>query len=96
MALWWSWLACVMGLREACSRQRTFCWMLVVLAGLSVRSDNAGVSSVIRALGLRASGYRRLLHLCHSPALSVRRLRWTWYGWWWRGFALIGSADGWW
>ena len=78
MALWWSWLACVMGLREACSRQRTFCWMLVVLAGLSVRSDNAGVSSVIRALGLRASGYRRLLHLCHSPALSVRRLRWTW------------------
>jgi hypothetical protein len=71
-------LACVLPLREACARERTFAWLVVVLAGLSIRSDNAGVSSVIRALGLRAGCYRRLLHLCHSPALSVRRLRRSW------------------
>jgi hypothetical protein len=52
--------------------------MVVVLAGLSIRSELAGVSSIIRALGLRADYYRRLLHLCHSQALSLERLRSAW------------------
>ena len=63
MALWYEWLARVRELRPACARNRTFCWMALVLAGLSVRSDLAGVTSVVRALWLQARAYRRLLYL---------------------------------
>jgi hypothetical protein len=80
MSLWWVWYECVASLRSSCSRQRSFYWMVVVLAGLSIRSEVAGVSSIIRALGLRGGCYRRLLHLCHSSALSVARLRASWIG----------------
>jgi hypothetical protein len=52
--------------------------MTLVLAGLSIRADLAGVSSIVRALGLKESGYRRLLYLCHSPGLPVKRLRGCW------------------
>ncbi len=59
MPLWWEWFRCVQALRPACARHRTFVWMSLVLAGLSVRADLAGVSSFVRALGLEASCYRR-------------------------------------
>jgi len=52
-----------------------FLWMIVVLAGLSMRSEVAGVSSFIRVLGLKAHCYRRLLYLCHNPALALAPLR---------------------
>jgi hypothetical protein len=54
-------------------------WMTLVLAGLSIRADLAGVSSMVRALGLEAKCYRRLLHVIHSPGLSLDKLtdRWT-------------------
>lgn len=74
MSLWLEWYQCVQPLRLACRRQRTFGWLLVVLAGLSIRTELAGVSSVVRALGLKANGYPRLLHLCHSTALPVEEL----------------------
>ena len=50
----------------------------VVLAGLSVRSDRAGVSSVVRVLGLKERCYRRLLWVCHSAGLPLERLRACW------------------
>ncbi len=61
MLLWEEWFRCVQVLRPACARHRTFAWMSLVLAGLSIRTDLAGVSGVVRALGLKASCYRRLL-----------------------------------
>lgn len=78
MELWLEWFQCVLKLREACSRRRTFIWMVVVLAGLSVRSDLAGVTSFIRTFGLKPSAYARLLHLFHSNALKVSRLTELW------------------
>ena len=39
-------------LRPACSRSTTFLWLALVLAGLSLRPDLAGVTSLVRALGL--------------------------------------------
>jgi hypothetical protein len=78
MALWWHWFEGVQLLRAACTRRRTFLWMVLVLAGLSMRSDRAGVSSIIRALGLKGACYRRLLYLCHSPGLAVERLQACW------------------
>ena len=78
MLLWWEWICCVQALRPACARRRTFLWMSLVLAGLSVRADLAGVSSVVRALGLRANSYRRLLYVCHTPGVRLELLSASW------------------
>ena len=78
MRLWQEWMRCVQTLRPACGRQRTFIWMCVLLAGLSIRSDLAGVSSIVRALGLEAGWYRRLLHICHTPGVQLERLSIYW------------------
>ncbi len=72
---WWQWAG---ALRPACSRNRTFLWMLVVLAGFSVRGDLLGVTSIVRALGLRAACYDRMLDFFHSRALDLDMLTRTW------------------
>ena len=78
MRLWQKWFQCVQALRLACARHRTFVWMSLVLAGLSIRADLAGVSSFVRALGLEASCYRRLLYVCHTPGLQLEVLSAYW------------------
>jgi hypothetical protein len=79
MALWSEWWAVVSELRSACTRSRTFLWMAVTLAGLCIREDLAGVTSVVRVFGLRAHLYDRLLDFFHTGALDPDRLsrRWT-------------------
>jgi len=72
---WWLWCA---PLRAACARKRTFLWMCVVLAGFCVRQDLWGVTSVVRALGLRAMCYDRLLDFFHSAALDIDKLARLW------------------
>ncbi len=52
--------------------------MSLVLAGLSIRADLAGVSSIVRVLGLEAKVYRRLLHIFHTPGLDLDKLTGTW------------------
>ena len=78
MSLWREWFRCVQALQPACARHRTFGWMSLVLAGLSIRTDLAGVSSFVRALGLEASCYRRLLYVCHTPGLRLEMLSACW------------------
>jgi hypothetical protein len=53
-------------------------WMSLVLAGLSIRADLAGVSSIVRVLGLDSKVYRRLLHLFHTPGLDLDKLTGAW------------------
>jgi hypothetical protein len=72
---WWRWCA---PLRKACARNRTFVWMGVVLVGFCVREDLWGVTSLVRALGLQAACYDRLLDFFHSPALNVEMLTRLW------------------
>jgi len=78
MELWREWFACVAQLRGACSRNRTFIWMVVVLAAFSVRADLAGVTSFVRAFALKPSAYPRLLHFFHCDAVNIRRLTKLW------------------
>ena len=47
---------------------------MVVLAALCLRPDLAGVTSLVRALGLSDASYYCLLHFFHSPALDVDAL----------------------
>jgi hypothetical protein len=76
--LWNHWWTMVCELRCACARTRTFLWMALCLAGMTTRKDLAGVSSMVRALGLQQACYCRLLDLFHSPALSLDKLTRAW------------------
>lgn len=72
---WWMWCA---PLRGACARKRTFLWMCVTLIGFCVRQDLWGVTSIVRALGLKAPCYDRMLDFFHSNALDVQKLAQLW------------------
>jgi len=76
--LWKIWWELVCELRSACARTRTFLWMGVCLAGMTVRKDLMGVTSVVRALGLLPACYDRLLDFFHSPALDLAKLTLAW------------------
>lgn len=78
MSLWFSWWSLVSQLRSACPRRRTFYWLVIVLAALCTRQDLAGVTSYVRALGLRGGGYGCLLDFFHSRALCPDGLARLW------------------
>ncbi|MGC9159668.1 MAG: IS4-like element ISCku4 family transposase, partial [Terracidiphilus sp.] len=76
--LWKHWWILVCQLRSACARSRTFLWMALCLAGMTVRTDLLGVTSTVRALGLEPACYDRLLDFFHSPALDLNKLTRIW------------------
>jgi len=78
MRLWIQWWEIVRQIRPAFSRTRTFLWFLLCIAGITVRKDLAGVSSIVRALGLKAVFYDRLLDCFHSAAIDLERLAVLW------------------
>jgi hypothetical protein len=76
--LWTAFWRALQPLRPACSRTATFLWLVVILAALCLRPDLAGVTSLVRALGLSGASYYCLLHFFHSPALDLERLTRLW------------------
>ena len=52
--------------------------MMTALAGMTVRTDLLGVTSMVRALGLRSLYYDRLLDFFHSSALDLETLTRVW------------------
>ena len=91
--LWRYWWNLVYQLRPACSRTRTFLWMVTVLAGMTVRSDYLGVTSIVRALGLRPIYHQKearcdghifittiAYHLLHTIRFKLRQrgVRFCW------------------
>lgn len=78
MNLWIKWWSVVKLLRPACARLRTFLWLAVCLAGMTVRCDIAGVTSIVRALGLKPTYYDRLLDFFHSPAVNLSIITKCW------------------
>ena len=78
MQLWLQWWRVVQQLRPACSRSRTFLWMGASLAAMTARGDLSGVTSLVRALGLKKACYERILGLFHSTALDLDKLTRLW------------------
>ena len=76
--LWNHWWNLVCELRPACARTRTFLWMSLCLAGMTVRKDLLGVTSIVRAVGLEPACYDRLLDFFHSAALDLDKLTCAW------------------
>ena len=67
MILWSHWLSVVLQLRSSCSRTRTFLWFITSMAGMTVRIDILGVTSIVRARGLEGFCYDRILDDSKTP-----------------------------
>ena len=61
LSLWGIWWNAILLLRPAFSRLRTFMWFVTAVAGLTVRVELLGVTSIVRALNLRLSLYTKML-----------------------------------
>ena len=68
-------------MRPAFSRRTTYCWFVLVFVGFILRTDNFGVSSIIRALTLAPENYSCLLHFFHSTAWDVEGIMPIWWQW---------------
>jgi len=78
LSLWRSWWNAIQLLRPAFSRQSTFMWFATTVAGMMVRADTLGVTSIVRALNLRPEFYHRLLANFHSTGVKLDRLAALW------------------
>ncbi len=78
MALWISWWNAISLLRPAFNRLRTFMWFATCVAGITVRTDSLGVTSIVRALKLHARFYHKLLDTFHSKAVKIDELCALW------------------
>jgi hypothetical protein len=78
MALWSEWYKCIKKLRPACSRGRTFMWLALCLAGMSIRTECLGITSLIRTIGLKEKCYYQFLHVFHTSALKLDLLTACW------------------
>jgi len=79
MSLWMAWWDAIWLLRPAFSRLRSFMWFATAVAGLTVRTELLGVTSIVRALKLRPVLYNKLRDSLHSNAVQLDQLsaRWT-------------------
>jgi hypothetical protein len=78
LSLWGLWWDAIQLLRPAFSRLSTFMWFATIVAGITIRVDTLGVSSIVRALNLRRKLYHRLLAHFHSSGVKLDRLAALW------------------
>jgi hypothetical protein len=78
MQLWLLWWDAIWLLRPGCTHLRTFLWFAVNVAGLTIRTDLLGVTSVVRALGLHERFYDNLLDNFHSTGIKLDGMTVLW------------------
>jgi DDE superfamily endonuclease len=78
LSLWGLWWNAIQLLRPAFSRLSTFMWFATIVAGMTVRVDTLGVTSIVRALNLRPKFYHRLLAHFHGTGVKLDRLAALW------------------
>lgn len=78
MQLWHHWIKVVEQLRPACSRYRTFLWLIIVLAAMTTRKDLAGVTSFVRSHWLKAACYDNLRKFFNSSGIKPDTLADVW------------------
>jgi hypothetical protein len=78
LSLWGLWWNAIQLLRPAFSRLSTFMWFATIVAGMTVRVDTLGITSIVRALNLRPKLYHRLLAHFHSTGVKLDRLAALW------------------
>ena len=65
--------------RSCFNRKATFCCFVVIVMGFMLSTDFAGISSIIRTLGLEPTRYEALIHFFRSSAwtLEVVKIQWA-------------------
>lgn len=81
MKLWNLFSSCTKALESAFSDVRAYEQFVRTFAGMCIRTDHAGVTSIVRALNLAPSCYGNLLHLFKSSAWSVKSFTESWISW---------------
>lgn len=56
--------------RKAFSRETTYLWCAIACAGLAIRTDLRGVTSIVSVMGLQSASYFSLLRAFHSSAFK--------------------------
>jgi hypothetical protein len=78
MELWTCWLSLVNHFESACSRKKTFFWLVTILIGFTIKFDSIGVTSIARGAGLLPGYYTCLLHFFNSTAVNLEVLQSLW------------------
>ena len=78
MELWKKWLSLVNHFEKACSRKKTFLWLVLVLIGFTTKFDFLGVTSLARGVGLLPTYYIGMLNFFHSPGVNLEHLLSVW------------------
>lgn len=78
MQLWINWWMVIWELRPACSRLKSFLWFSACVAGMTIRTDMLGVTSIIRALGMKGMYYDRLLDSFHQGGIKLEKMTPLW------------------
>lgn len=65
--------------RRCFSREAAYQWFVIIVAGLIIRGDHLGVTSVIRDLGLRPECYETMMHFFRSSAYTLDSIAYCWY-----------------
>jgi hypothetical protein len=76
--LWDVWTSLVLKFQDAFSRKRSFLLFALVLAGFVLRTEHAGVTSFVRALGLKGSFYHCLLRFFRSKSVNLVKITTIW------------------
>jgi hypothetical protein len=71
LSLWGLWWNAIQLLRPAFSRLSAFMWFATIVAGITVRVDTLGITSIVRALNLRPKLHHRLLAHFHSTGVKL-------------------------
>jgi len=75
----WPWInETLLQFRNTFNNKKTFGWFVIAVIGLMVRTDTAGVTSIVRALSLSAASYPLLLHFFRSEDYLLCSLEWRW------------------
>jgi len=78
MNIWQTWIGIISQLRPAFSRERTYQWFVIAVAGFCCRTDLVGLSSIMRSLGLKEACYWSLRAFFHSSGIDLRKLTSLW------------------
>jgi hypothetical protein len=75
----WRWINdTLLQFKNTFNNKKTFGWFVIAVIGLMVRTDTAGVTSIVRALSLSAASYPLLLHFFRSEDYLLNGLEWKW------------------
>ncbi len=75
----WEWMnGTIFDFRVCFTRKAAFGWFVVIIIGFMIGQEHAGVTSVIRELGLGNRHYESILHFFHASSWEIETIRKIW------------------